>query len=200
MTAEGDRRGRYDRNATPLARERATRRRVVLCAVDALAGGDPRGLSLAAVAERAGVSRTTLYQLFGDGRHLTRLAERVAARVVRTTLRAAASTAVTPLERLRALSRAWLELTDRPDPCGRLATRLACGVPPTRVHQALAEALDDALAVANASGLVARAPRPALVGALAAAWAHAAATRSTRADVPGISPEDLAELTWRVAR
>jgi len=200
MTTNRDRRGRYDRAASPRDRERAARRRIVLGAVDVLADDADPALSLAAVAARAGVSRTTLYQHYGGASHLTRVAERMAAGQVHRALRVAASTAVTPVDRLRVLARTWLELAERDDPCARLAIRLASCARPTHVRGALVNALTDALAAASATGLIARSPRPALVAALAAAWAQAAATRTRGSVEARLPPEALAELTWRLAR
>lgn len=200
MMPEADRRGRYDRAATPRERARCARRRALLGAAEVLTRGAPTQLPLAAVASQARLSRSTLYQLFGDGKRLAHLAERVAAREVTLTLRGAAATAVTPIERLRALSRAWLDLAARDDPWARLAVRLACDARLSRARGALTAALATALGAARASGLLARDPSPTLVSALAAAWAHVAAAMPEHQREPPISPEALAELTWRAAR
>ncbi len=200
MMPEAERRGRYDRAATPRERAQRARSRALLGAAQVLTRGEPRRLPLGAVAAQARVSRNTLYQLFGDGTRLARLAERVAARQVSAALREAAATAVTPAERLRALSRAWLELAACDQPCARLAVQLACDGRPSRVRQALREALAAALGMARASGLLARNPSPALLTAIAATWAQLAASPSEHPREARISPEALAELTWRVAR
>jgi AcrR family transcriptional regulator len=100
-------RGRYDRALSRRERQAAQRERV-LAAIAAIAVTD-RELSVASVVEAAGIGRNTFYEYFDDLEHaLLAINQRVlsefAARVS-----AALQKARTPLERIRALARAWAE-------------------------------------------------------------------------------------------
>jgi AcrR family transcriptional regulator len=79
--------------------------------------------TVARIAERAGVGRSTFYEFFDSPEHVLRhLIERVESSL-HTALASALGSARTPLERLRAIARAWLtELEARP-----LAARVALG-------------------------------------------------------------------------
>lgn len=100
-------RGQYDRALSRRERQDAQRERVMLALV-ALSESD-RELSIANVVELAGIGRNTFYEYFDDIEHAL---QGVRARVLRelsVRIEGELSGARTPLERVRALSRAWAE-------------------------------------------------------------------------------------------
>lgn len=114
-------RGQYDRALSRRERQAAQRERVI-SAIAAISATD-RELSVASVVEVAGIGRNTFYEYFDDLEHaLHAINHRVlgdfAARVS-----AALQTARTPLERLRALARAWTENLLENAPQVKLALR-----------------------------------------------------------------------------
>jgi len=100
-------RGQYDRALSRRERQDAQRERVMLALV-ALSESE-RELSIANVVELAGIGRNTFYEYFDDVEHAL---VGVRARVLRElTLRVESELprARTPLERVRALARAWTD-------------------------------------------------------------------------------------------
>src|SRR6187431_2269228 len=100
-------RGRYDRALSRQARQAAQRERVI-AAIAAL-GATDRELSVAQVVELAGIGRNTFYEYFDDLEHAQAA---ITSRVLRDfalRVEAALRAARTPLERIRALARAWAE-------------------------------------------------------------------------------------------
>jgi AcrR family transcriptional regulator len=106
-------RGQYDRALSRRERQAAQRERVV-AAITALIGSE-RALNVANVVGLAGIGRNTFYEYFDDIEHAlisikTRALHDFSARV-----ELALQSARTPLERVRALARAWTEhLFDAP--------------------------------------------------------------------------------------
>ena len=100
-------RGRYDRALSRQERQAAQRERVI-AAIAALSATD-RELSVAHVVELAGIGRNTFYEYFDDLEHAQAA---ITSRVLRDfalRVEAALRAARTPLERIRALARAWAE-------------------------------------------------------------------------------------------
>jgi AcrR family transcriptional regulator len=100
-------RGRYDRALSRNERQAVQRERVTAAVTSiAAAGGE---LSVASVVERAGIGRNTFYEYFDDIEHAlatlrARVLHELDARIQRAFIAAR-----TPLERVRALARAWTE-------------------------------------------------------------------------------------------
>jgi AcrR family transcriptional regulator len=105
-------RGAYDRSLSRAERDAQHRARLIIATAEVLAEGPA---TVARIAERAGVGRSTFYEFFDSPEHVqSHLVERVQG-ALRTGLATALQSARTPLERFRALARAWLsELEARP--------------------------------------------------------------------------------------
>ena len=103
-------RGQYDRR---LPREqRVSEQRERLLAATALAVAHEASPSVASIVKRAGVGRNTFYEYFDDVRHACDAAEAAVLRRIEQALVEAERTARTPVERWRALARAWLTFAD----------------------------------------------------------------------------------------
>jgi AcrR family transcriptional regulator len=85
------------------------RERLLLATAQVLQEGDA---TVARIIERAGVGRSTFYEFFDSPEHVISLLEQRARRSFEQALDAAFAAAHTPLERLRAIVRAWLEELD----------------------------------------------------------------------------------------
>ena len=100
-------RGHYDRALTRHERQAAQQERVLAAvAAVALAG---RELSVASVVEHARIGRNTFYEYFDDVEHALAAINGRARRELVTRVESALLLARTPLERIRALARAWAE-------------------------------------------------------------------------------------------
>ncbi|RYZ07182.1 MAG: TetR family transcriptional regulator [Myxococcales bacterium] len=105
-------RGAYDRSLSRVERDAQHRERLLLAASEVLSEGP---LTVARIAARAGVGRSTFYEFFDSPDHLLRQLELRVLRALEASLEGALATARTPLERVRAIARAWLtELEARP--------------------------------------------------------------------------------------
>jgi AcrR family transcriptional regulator len=100
-------RGRYDRALSRRERQAAQRERVIT-ALAALSLAE-KELSVANVVELAGIGRNTFYEYFDDIEHALITIKTRALRDLAARLDSTAHTARTPLERIRALARAWSE-------------------------------------------------------------------------------------------
>src|SRR6188768_4079764 len=100
-------RGRYDRALSRSERQAAQRERVI-AAVATLSARDPE-LSVASVVELAGIGRNTFYEYFDDLEHALAATRSRALREFAARVTSALQVARTPLERVRALARAWTE-------------------------------------------------------------------------------------------
>src|SRR4051812_18892699 len=100
-------RGQYDRALSRRERQDAQRERVV-AALSALAA-DNRELNIANIVETAGIGRNTFYEYFDDVEHALATVKARAVRELSARTEAALRAARTPLERIRALVRAWTE-------------------------------------------------------------------------------------------
>jgi AcrR family transcriptional regulator len=100
-------RGRYDRTLSRHARQAEQRDRVIAAIVSIATSG--RELSVANVIEHAGIGRNTFYEYFDDVEHALRAIDARARGDLVVRVEAALRVARTPLERVRALARAWSE-------------------------------------------------------------------------------------------
>jgi AcrR family transcriptional regulator len=114
-------RGAYDRTLSRAERDAEHRERLLLAAADVLTQGPA---TVARIVERAGVGRSTFYEFFDSPEHLFEHLEQRALRSLEAALAGAFSEARTPLERVRAITRAWLaELETRPAEARVVLTR-----------------------------------------------------------------------------
>jgi AcrR family transcriptional regulator len=114
-------RGQYDRALSRHERQ-ATQRERVITALAALSATE-RELSIANVVELAGIGRNTFYEYFDDLEHALTVIKTRALRDLVTRLESSAQAARTPLERIRALARAWAQNLFVNPPLVRLALR-----------------------------------------------------------------------------
>jgi len=103
-------RGQYDRR---LPRERRlSEQRERLLAATALAVAHEASPSVASIVRRAGVGRNTFYEYFDDVGHACAAAEAAVLRRLEQLIADAERTARTPVERWRALARAWFSFAE----------------------------------------------------------------------------------------
>jgi AcrR family transcriptional regulator len=114
-------RGQYDRALSRRERQAVQRERVIT-ALAALSATE-RELSIANVVELAGIGRNTFYEYFDDVEHALTVITTRALRDLVTRLESSVLAARTPLERIRALARAWAENLFVDPPLVRLALR-----------------------------------------------------------------------------
>jgi AcrR family transcriptional regulator len=114
-------RGHYDRALSRQERQAAQRERVI-GAIVALSTSE-RELNLINVIERAGIGRNTFYEYFDDIEHAVLAIQVRAVRELATRIDAALREARTPLTRMRAVSRAWVENLRDDAPLVRLSLR-----------------------------------------------------------------------------
>src|SRR5882724_516484 len=115
-------RGQYDRALSRRERQEAQRERVI-GALAALSAGD-RELSIANVVELAGIGRNTFYEYFDDVDHALAVIKARAIHELAVRLESRLQFARTPLERVRAVARAWAEVLFANPPLTRLALRV----------------------------------------------------------------------------
>ena len=105
-------RGAYDRTLSRSERDAQHQERLLLAVAEVLISGP---VTVARIVERAGVGRSTFYEFFDSLEHVLAHLEQRALRLLESALDTAFKEAHTPLERVRALVRAWLsELEARP--------------------------------------------------------------------------------------
>ena len=109
-------RGAYDRSLSRAERDAQHRERLLRAAAEVLARGS---LTIARIVEHAGVGRSTFYEFFDSPEHVLDQLEQRVLRALEAALEQAFAETRTPLERIRALTRAWLsELEARPVEAG----------------------------------------------------------------------------------
>lgn len=113
-------RGSYDRSLTRAERDADHRERLLLATAQVLSEG---ALTVARIVQRAGVGRSTFYEFFDGPEHALEQLEQRSLRGLESALDAAFTEARTPLERLRAISRAWTQTLERS--AGEAAVALA---------------------------------------------------------------------------
>jgi AcrR family transcriptional regulator len=184
-------RGHWDRSLSRGQRRARERAGIVRAAARAHAEFG-RALTLTHVVLEAGVGRNTFYDHFEDVDAAVVAAEEEGALVSYGALVAAGARARTPVERVRAVSRAWVAFAaEHRDLVSALCRRTMnsplrpVGVP--GLESILAEVLSEA----RAAGAVGREPEPLRVRGVAAAFL-AAAMLIARAEP--ILPEETAEM------
>jgi len=161
-------RGQYDRR---LPRDRRiSEQRERLLAATALAVAREASPSVASIVRRAGVGRNTFYEYFDDVRHARSAAEAVVLRRLERVIVDAEQTARTPVERWRALARAWLSFADEEPSAMMLALAIdARALRPMSSGAALLEAaLERSLETLRSAGVSAPPAGPERVRAVAA--------------------------------
>jgi AcrR family transcriptional regulator len=102
-------RGFYDRALTRVERDAAHRERLLRATAEVLSEGP---LTVARIVQRAGVGRSTFYEFFDSPEHLLEQLEQRLLRSLEGALDAALGHARTPLERVRAITRAWTNVLE----------------------------------------------------------------------------------------
>ena len=102
-------RGAYDRSLSRTERHAEHRERLLLATAEVLSEGAP---TIAKIVERAGVSRSTFYEFFDSPEHVLSQLEQRVLKALDAALADALTRARTPLERVRAVARAWLEVLE----------------------------------------------------------------------------------------
>lgn len=111
-------RGAYDRTLSRAERDAQHRERLLLAAAEVLTDGPA---TIARIVERAGVGRSTFYEFFDSPKHVLDHLQQRALRGLESALEVAVEDARTPLERVRAIARAWLAELDTHPVEARLA-------------------------------------------------------------------------------
>jgi AcrR family transcriptional regulator len=149
-------RGQYDRALTRRERQVAQRERVI-AAITALISSE-RALNVANVVELAGIGRNTFYEYFDDIEHALSSIQARALGDFAERASAALQSARTPLERIRALSRAWTEyLVEAP-----ALSQVALRAQPEAIEPTQISALAQHLVVVLSADLAARSALPGL--------------------------------------
>lgn len=105
-------RGAYDRSLSRMERDAQHRERLLLATAEVLERGPA---TVARIVEHAGVGRSTFYEFFDSPEHVLEHLQQRVLRALEVALEHAFAEARTPLERVRAITRAWLsELEARP--------------------------------------------------------------------------------------
>jgi AcrR family transcriptional regulator len=145
-------RGAYDRTLSRAERDAQHRERLLLAAAAVLRDGPA---TVARVVERAGVGRSTFYEFFDSPEHLIQHLEQRALRSLEAALAAAFSEARTPLERVRAITRAWLvELETRSAEARVVLTRSNAGDLLSPAAQLLHRVLERCVQASRQDGMV----------------------------------------------
>lgn len=105
--APAPKRGRYDRSLTRHERQAEQRERLLAATAAVAAAGEE--LNVASVVARAGVGRNTFYEYFDDFAHALHSLSARARSELASAIAAELGAARTPLERIRALARAWVQ-------------------------------------------------------------------------------------------
>jgi AcrR family transcriptional regulator len=98
-------RGTYDRALSRAERDAQHRERLLRASAEVLMHGT---LTVARIVEQAGVGRSTFYEFFDSPAHLLEQLQQRALRALEAALEQALTQARTPVERIRAITRAWL--------------------------------------------------------------------------------------------
>ena len=193
-------RGQYDRALSRRERQAAQRERVIGAIAALSAAG--RELNVANVVELAGIGRNTFYEYFDDIEHALVAIKSRAVRELATLFEAALQSARTPLERVRALARAWVENLAR-DP---VLMRLALQAQPELLEPTQLSALARHLATVLEAELEARAALPGLaeprrVFVVAAAFDSVSRAQGSLGTLPDEELQRLlADLSLRLLR
>ena len=162
-------RGQYDRALTRVQRQAEQRDRLVQAAAHAYATGP---LTISRVVNAAGVGRNTFYEYFDDPEHALALVEAQALRSLEQRASHELDAARTPLEKLRALARAWFAELEADPLAFRVALRagaLVQGVSLTAAGRLLKSLLERWIDEAQKSAGTALRPGPLKITAAVAA-------------------------------
>jgi len=193
-------RGQYDRALTRRERQAAQRERVI-AAIAALSA-TTRELNVANVVELAGIGRNTFYEYFDDVDHALLAIKRRAVLDLTARVDAALQGARAPLERVRALARAWAETLFDNEGLARIALRAQ----PESLESTQLSALAQHLTTLLSAELEARSALPGLaepVRVTAVAALFDAVSRAHQCVRPMTLDElqrTLADLSLRVLR
>jgi AcrR family transcriptional regulator len=192
-------RGRYDRALSRHQRQAAQQERVIAAIAAVAALG--RELSIASIAEHAGIGRNTFYEYFDDVEHALSAINARARRELMARVEPALRLARTPLERVRALSRAWVEAYS----ANRALTALALRTPSGGRASAELSVLGSCIAVTLEGEVSSRAALPGLadlVRITAVAAVFEAVTRTAVARTTGDDElsRTLTDLALRLLR
>jgi AcrR family transcriptional regulator len=111
-------RGAYDRSLSRAQRDAQHRERLLVATAEVIVEGPA---TVARIVEHAGVGRSTFYEFFDSPEHVLEQLEQRALRSLATTLDESLRIARTPLERTRAIVRAWLDALQARPMEGRVA-------------------------------------------------------------------------------
>jgi AcrR family transcriptional regulator len=191
-------RGAYDRTLSRSERDAEHRERLLLAAADVLTQGPA---TVARIVERAGVGRSTFYEFFDSPEHLFEHLEQRALRGLDTALDVAFSEARTPLERVRAITRAWLaELETRPAEARVVLTRRIGGDLLSPAAKRLHRALERCVQAARQAGMVGFNSADDVSLLAAAAGVEAVCRRHLTGQPVRDAQRTLAELVSRLLR
>jgi AcrR family transcriptional regulator len=185
-------RGQYDRALSRRERQAAQRERVIT-ALAALSATQNE-LNIANVVELAGIGRNTFYEYFDDIDHALAAINARALRELAKGLDSSMQAARTPLERIRALARAWSEYLFSDPPLVRLALRAQ----PEALDAAQLSGLGQHLARVLSAQHEARSALPGLADALRVRAVAAVFDAVSRAHL-GPNPMSVEELQSMLA-
>jgi AcrR family transcriptional regulator len=191
-------RGQYDRRQPREKRMSEQRERLV--AATAVAAVREAAPAVSSIVNIAGVGRNTFYEYFDDVKHALEAVETATARRLDELLRNAERTARTPVERWRAIARAWLGFAEE-EP---FATLLVLAVdarngPTSRGARVLEAALGRSLETLRLAGVSAPPAGPERVLALSAvgeAFARAVARGALPVENEQLSPAPAAAMAF----
>jgi AcrR family transcriptional regulator len=192
-------RGRYNRALSRHERQAAQQERVIAAIAAVAAAG--RELSIASVVEQAGIGRNTFYEYFDDVEHALASIDGRAQRELVACLEPALRLARTPLERMRALARAWAESLSANRSLALLALRPQSATRHTAELSALGRyvvtVLESEVGSSSAlPGLVDRLRVTAVAAVFDAVSRAHLAERSSASELPGV----LADFALRLLR
>ncbi|MFO0568202.1 MAG: hypothetical protein U0263_21255 [Polyangiaceae bacterium] len=161
-------RGLYQRGLSQAERWAIHRSELIRSTADAI-NDDERALNVDSVVRRCGKGRNTFYAHFGSVEQAVRAVETTALQVVTARVQTALSQSPTPRERMRAVTRGWLEAANQAPELMRafISARVSA-----RAHglarQQLRSALEDARRIGMISGPIDEARLIAAVGSFLA--------------------------------
>jgi len=187
----GTPRGRWDRSLSTEARRRAQRAAIVRATARAL---EEQGeiATVTHVIDLAGVGRNTFYEHFTDAHAAIDAVQREAAEALGRAVDDAAVMARTPVERLRAVSHAWLDAaTSVPAARALLHAADRAGGPRAELRRHVERLLAAIVAEARAAGRASLPPDRARVAAAGGAFERLA---RAVADDPSLDRHEHAEV------
>jgi AcrR family transcriptional regulator len=191
-------RGQYDRALSRAQRQTEQRDRLVQATAHAFATGP---LTISRIVSAAGVGRNTFYEYFDDPEHALQLVEARALRALEHRALHELEAARTPLEKLRALARAWFTELEAEPLAFRVALREAepaRGVTLSAAGRLLSNILVRVIEQSRSAGMKTRPSALKIVAAVAAAEAFSRARLSD--SEPRQYETELVEVMSRLLR